>query len=132
MCRIFYITNISNQRLNDYTFVKEFEWDGSDCVIDLNGRYCLSYVEINGKPVVKSYFGKTADISEFVKKGKNVAKITLFSSNRNLLGPHHLAEAEESFLVGPFSWEKQGSWENGKSNEERENYSFVKFGLFKD
>ena len=114
------------------TFVKEFEWDGSDCVIDLNGRYCLSYVEINGNPVVKSYFGKTADISEFVKKGKNVAKITLFSSNRNLLGPHHLAEAEESFLVGPFSWEKQGSWENGKSNEERESYSFVKFGLFKD
>ena len=114
------------------TFVKEFEWDGGDCILDLSGRYSLCYLEINGKTVPKSYFGNSADISEFVKKGKNLAKITLYASNRNLLGPHCLADSEESFLVGPFSWELQGSWKNGKSDKERDSYSFVKFGLFSD
>ena len=114
------------------TFVKEFEWDGGDCILDLSGRYSLCYLEINGKAVPKSYFGKSADISEFVKKGKNRAKITLYASNRNLLGPHCLADSEECILVGPFSWELQGSWKNGKSDRERESYSFIKFGLFGD
>lgn len=112
------------------TFVKEFEWDGSDCVLRLDGRYQLSYLEINGKPVPKSYFGNLADITQFVKKGVNEARITLYSSNRNLLGPHRLKNEEGSFLVGPFSWEQQGSWKNGKSFNERESYSFVRFGLF--
>ncbi len=122
------------------TFVKNFVWNGSGgndggkdyggCVLRLSGRYQLAYVEINGKPVPKSYFGNTADISEFVVNGVNEARITLYSSSRNLLGPHHLKNAEESFLVGPFSWEQQGSWQNGKSFNERESYSFVRFGLF--
>lgn len=120
------------------TFVKNFVWDGDDldesdgCVLRLSGRYQLAYVEINGKPVPKSYFENSADISAFVKKGVNEARITLYTSNRNLLGPHHLKDSEECFLVGPFSWEQQDSWQNGKSFNERESYSFVRFGLFDD
>lgn len=72
------------------------------------------------------------DLTDYVVKGKNTAIITLYSSNRNLMGPHHLNFAEESFSVGPDSYELQGSWTNGKSSLERDNYSFVRFGLFND
>lgn len=114
------------------TLEKEFEHDGGKCILDLKGRFHLCYLTVNGKPVSKSYFADVVDLTEYVVKGKNVAVITLYSSNRNLMGPHHLIEAEECFAVGPHSFELQGSWKDGKSSMERDNYSFVRFGLFND
>ncbi|MGN1051838.1 MAG: hypothetical protein ACI4SH_00450, partial [Candidatus Scatosoma sp.] len=67
---------------------------------------------------------------EAVKNGGNEAEITLYTGNRNLLGPHHFLDSEEPLAVGPDTFELQGSWENGVSSKERANYSFVKFGLF--
>ena len=65
----------------------------------------------------------------YLKDGENVAEITLYSGNRNLLGPHHNAQAEEPTHVSPRVFELPGSWENGQSRLERKSYSFVRFGL---
>ena len=80
--------------------------------------------------MVKNYFDEKVDISDYVVKGENLARITLWSGNRNLLGPHHYNETEEPLFVGPEQYESTGTWKDGKSSIERENYSFKKFGLF--
>ena len=113
------------------TFYKQFESDGAPTILDLQGDFCILYLKINGKKVEKSYFAESVDISDYIIKGTNTAEITIFTGNRNLLGPHHLKESEDSESVSVYSYELDGSWENGVSNLERPNYSFVKMGLYK-
>ena len=114
----------------DITLEKDFECSGEPVILKLSGEYCLAEVKINGKSVKKSYFYNRIDISDYVVKGKNHAEITLYTGNRNLLGPHHLKDDEDPACVGPFTWELVGSWNNGVSSMERPEYSFVRFGLF--
>lgn len=113
------------------TLEKKFISDGKPCVLNLKGNYCLAEIVLNGKKVPKNYFDAKVDITEYIQKGENIANITLWSGNRNLLGPHHYNETEEPFFVGPEQYESTGSWKNGESSIERDNYSFKKFGLFK-
>lgn len=112
------------------TLGKEFNYDGGATVLRLNGRYHLAEIKVNGKKVAKGYFDSKVELKDYLVKGKNVAEITLYSSNRNLMGPHHMKDAEEPIAVAPDSFELLNTWKNGKSDKERDNYSFVKFGLF--
>jgi len=112
------------------TIEKTFYSDGQPCVLNLKGNYCLAELEVNGKKAPKNYFDSKVDLTDYVVNGQNVAKITLWSGNRNLLGPHHYNQAEEPPFVGPEHYESTGTWKDGKSSIERENYSFKKFGLF--
>ena len=111
------------------TLEKRFTADTLPKELEMVGEYCLSKLRINGIEVEKSYFGKVANIEKYVKAGENVAEITLFSGNRNLLGPHHLKE-EPTVWVGMDAFELEDTWQNGKSNMEREAYVFAPFGLF--
>ena len=97
--------------------------------LDLPGGYARCSVQINGKTVEMSYFAQSAEIGDYIKVGENVAQITLYSGNRNLLGPHHNIQ-EEPHYVAPRTFELPGSWKDGKSEQERSSYSFVRFGLF--
>ena len=101
-----------------------------DVVLNLLGRHQLSYLKVNGITVPKSYFKEKINISKYVHIGENELEITLISSNRNLLGPHHFKTEEEPFAVRPTTFEALKSWEKGKSSLYRDDYSFVKFGLF--
>ncbi|MCQ2387460.1 MAG: hypothetical protein MJ066_03325 [Clostridia bacterium] len=104
------------------TLESKFISDGKPCILKLKGRYGFCKLKINGKSVDKSYFATEADISNYVKKGENTAEITLYSANRNLLGPHHYI-IEECFSIGPGNFELfHTKWKNGKSEEERDNY----------
>ena len=98
-------------------------------LLDLPGNYARCALQINGQPVEMSYFGHSADVSKHLKAGENVARITLYSGNRNLLGPHHNAREEDPMYVPPRSFELPLSWKDGRSEKERSNYSFVRFGL---
>ena len=111
------------------TFEKTFIWQGGGCVLNLKGKYCLARLIINNVPVKKSYFSNKVDISNYLVKGNNTIIITVWSGNRNLFGPHHLLNNEDPKAVGPYSFELKGTWKDGKSSAERENYSFVKFGI---
>ena len=99
-------------------------------VLDLPGGYARCTLRINGELAEMSYFANSADITKYLKKGQNVAQITLYSGNRNLLGPHHNGQWEEPAHVAPRVFELPGSWKEGKSDKERSSYSFVRFGLF--
>ena len=114
----------------DITLKTSFISDGNPAVLKLSGNYCLCDLVINGKKVKKSYFADMADVTGYLKQGENLAEITLYSGNRNLLGPLHFKETEEPTGVGPYTFELPGTWKNGISSEERNNYAFVRFGLF--
>ena len=85
---------------------------------------------MNSKPVGDILWRPySLDITPFVKEGENTVEVTLFSSLRNLLGPHHL-EIGESYAVTPASFFKEdtvwGSWGKSAWND---GYCFVEFGI---
>lgn len=99
----------------------------NDVILSIPERFSLIALNINGKDVGKFMFGHSFDISKYTKVGENIIKIILYVSNRNLLGPFHCADAEESLCVGPFSFERRGLWkDDGTSDYYRGTYSFVK------
>lgn len=114
----------------EITLENDFESDGKPAILKLLGNFCLADIKINGKKVEKSYFADRVNVSKYVVNGKNHAEITLYSGNRNLLGPFHLKNNEDPENVGPYSWELVGSWKDGVSCEEVPEYSFVRFGLY--
>ncbi|MFN4228016.1 MAG: glycosyl hydrolase [Candidatus Ratteibacteria bacterium] len=69
------------------------------------------------------------EITEYIKEGKNTIEIELFSSLRNLLGPHHTKEPNPEF-VGPYSFIDWGKkW--FRSKERTLDYSTLPFGIGK-
>ena len=95
----------------------------SELIID--ERYQLIDVTVNGKRAGRMMFGKRLDLSGLLHEGENELLITLTVSNRNLYGPHH-ATNEEPLIVGPGTWERTGTWHNGKSPLCLDTYAFVK------
>lgn len=82
----------------------------------------------------------TMDVSAFADNQSHRVTVTLYSSNRNLFGPHHHIK-QESYSVGPLSFTGKFSWaereseavpitpELRKKNFWQSDYSFVSFGL---
>ncbi len=104
-----------------------------------NAKYVLSLkrlnapaarLEVNGeKAAVLIFAPYSADITEYLKNGKNEIKITLLSGNRNLLGPHHKPQGE-IYNVGPSTFTDEYGWADDKSKPVwTDNYSFVRFGV---
>ncbi len=104
-----------------------------------NAKYVLSLkrlnapaarLEVNGKKAAILMFTPfNADITEYLKNGENEVKITLFSGNRNLLGPHHKPQGE-IYSVGPSTFTDKHGWADDTSQPAwTDDYSFVKFGI---
>lgn len=104
-----------------------FENDGRPCNLRLPKNAHLSYLKVNGVSVEQGYFEDAPDISQFVKKGDNIAEITVYSGNRNLLGPHHYLPDPEPQMVDPQMFDFILRYKNGKCEREGKKYSFVKF-----
>ncbi|MCM8786144.1 MAG: hypothetical protein NC899_07945, partial [Candidatus Omnitrophica bacterium] len=69
------------------------------------------------------------EITDYLKEGKNTIEVELFSSLRNLFGPHHLKEHNPEF-VSPFSFfDNCEKW--FKSKSKTPDYSTLPFGIGK-
>lgn len=87
-----------------------------------------SEVYINGRFAGNSFWRyEPIDITDLVKDGENKLSVKLYSSNRNLLGPHHHIDGEVLW-VGPFSFTQMRNW-NDEQNTWTDSYAFVKFGI---
>lgn len=96
-----------------------------NCKLVIDKRFHLIEVKVNGEYVGKLMFKNEIDISKYVKVGENDIELNLTCGNRNLFGPFHTLE-QENLGVGPNTFERFGTWENGKSKIFRDSYSFVK------
>ena len=103
--------------------------DDTDLALQLSGRIHYAKLFVNGHYAGEYLFTDTLDISKFAKVGNNNVEIELFTGTRNLLGPFHHANAEESFYVTPGSFVWDG-WENLQHSNYRKSYSLVRTGLF--
>ncbi|MDN4617879.1 glycosyl hydrolase [Paenibacillus sp. PsM32] len=101
-----------------------FQWDRPDAV--------LSKLWLNGQEVHTFLWAPyEVEITSYVHSGANEVIIELFSSCRNLLGPHHHIRGELT-MVGPDSFKDTPSWTDGDNDTEHiytPRYCMVTFGL---
>jgi hypothetical protein len=113
----------------EITLEKTIEISNPKCKMNLNGRFAVAEVHLNGEFVAKIMFDNVCDLSGFAKQGANLLTIKLINSNRNILGPFHCANDYEPYGVSPATFDMYGSWENDRSPQYRDSYSFVSFGI---
>ncbi|MBE5747142.1 MAG: hypothetical protein E7352_03075 [Clostridiales bacterium] len=94
-----------------------------DLLIDWN--YHLIDVTVNGAYVGRMMFGNKLDLSKYLQKGENEIELVVTIGNRNLMGPFHALE-EEPLYVGPHTWERMGTWKEGKSDKVADGYALIK------
>ena len=109
----------------DITLTQEIELESTNVALTLDKPFLVVEVEINDTYAGKMMLDARLDISSLARKGKNKVRLTVTVGNRNLLGPFHTPEQEEGF-VGPDTFERFGTWQDGKSRHYLEKYAFLK------
>ncbi len=110
----------------DITLKQTVVVEDTDCMLVFDKRFHLVDVTVNGEYLGRVMFGNKIDVSKALKKGENVIELILTAGNRNLLGPFHLINPEESF-IGPSNFERIGTWDkDGNSPKLAKGYAFVK------
>ena len=92
------------------------------------GRCAVVDVSVNGEFAGTLMFKRSIDLSPWLREGENTITLRMYNTLRNLLGPHHHAEAE-SYGVGPKSFTLENMWDGETCPEYRDRYSFVRFGI---
>lgn len=105
------------------TLKKKFIYNSGDCVLKINGNFGYAEIYVNGIKATKSYFDDKTDVSTLVKKGENELQVTLYTGNRNLLGPHH-------FVDENCSWASPGTFEMFKECKGEGEYVFGERTLY--
>ncbi len=108
----------------DITLQQTVTVEETDCELVFDERFHLLEVKVNGVDFGRVMLGNRLDISKALKKGENQVEIVLTVGNRNLLGPFHTKEEEGG--VGPYTFERIGTWKDGKSPLLADGYAFVK------
>ena len=109
----------------DITLMQKINVEDVNAKLVIDGRFHLIEVKVNGRYVGKMLFSDQLDLTGYLNKGENEIELTLTVGNRNLLGPFHSLE-EEPLGVGPYTFERFGTWKNGKSEYVAPYYAFVK------
>ena len=105
---------------------QEIEVDDVNKTLMIPERFQLIDLYVNNKFVKRMMLDNKADLSKYLKVGKNEIRLDLVVSNRNLLGPHHDG-MEEPLSVGPYTFERFNTWdEKGQSPLCLPRYTFVK------
>lgn len=130
----------TNNYLNGYPFFKgqitlqgEYYHDGSDKkILSLIGRYQMAEVFVNDKKT-NLVLSEKKDITALLNKGKNQIRIVVYSSLRNLFGPHHLKREIEDlgWGISPYSFTMRGAWGDNVPNEYTPEHVCVEFGINK-
>ncbi len=108
----------------DITLKQSINLEDTSYQLVIPEHFLLIDVKVNGKNAGRMMFSTKLDISKYLKKGQNEIELTLTIGNRNLLGPFHTI-GEHDF-IGPDTFERLGSWQDGKSRYFNPEYSFKK------
>ncbi len=92
----------------------------------VNGTYQSAKVQINGKLAGTLLFDRVVEIKDYIHPGENNIQIDFVISNRNLLGPHHLADQSSRHGVSPHSWELTNEWLKDEKTGYRKSYELLK------
>lgn len=95
--------------------------------LQLKGRYASAKIQWNEYETDVVLSEHIQIPKQFVREYNQIV-ITLFSGNRNLLGPHHWAKESEPKAINPSYFTMSGRWKDGMCDLYRESYSLVAFG----
>ena len=110
----------------DIALEQEIDIDDVNQLLVFDERFQMIDVYVNDQFVKRLIFKYKLDLSKYLRIGKNKIKLILTVSNRNLMGIHH-DNAEEPLSIGPYSFERFGTWKkDGTSPIFKKRYSFVK------
>lgn len=99
--------------------------EDTDVTLRLGGRFHYADVSVNGKRVGGLLFDDEIDLNGYLVKGKNVIEVAAYNACRNKMGPFHYKPAEEPVSVAPGTFELFGTWKDGKSDQQTDEYRFV-------
>lgn len=115
--------------------------DAADTALDLGAPHAgLVQAAVNGGTAHTLLWPPYRLHDAGLHPGENTLTVTLYASNRNMLGPHHHSKGEP-FSVGPSSWTGEFSWvereseavvitpDMRKQNFWQNGWNFVPFGL---
>ena len=108
------------------TLKKKVSFDMTNILLRVEGEYQMAVVKVNGVTAGKLLFEQEVDISHVAKQGENEIEITFILSNRNRMGPHHIA-ASNRMMVCPWSFELSGTWKEEMSDYYHTHCDFKKF-----
>ena len=106
----------------------EIDARGDEKELILSGRFAVAKVSVNGGPEKMLMFTDRCPVEGEMKEGKNTLRVTLISSYRNVFGPFHDPDPDP-FGVGPETFNRYGTWQEGKSPRFKDRYAFVHFGV---
>ncbi len=104
-------------------------------IIRFDGFYGVAAkLSANGKEKVVIYTRSGTDVTDILEDGENELVVTLYGSNRNLLGPFHHKSGEPAFVGNSTFRGKKGFedtilYDHFGEDTYDGNYHFVKFGL---
>jgi len=110
------------------TFDIQLDAAGDEKQLTLGGRFAVAKISINGSDEKMLMMYDNCDVTGLFKAGRNDVRVTIISSYRNVFGPFHDRDTDP-FGVGPDTFARYGSWEDGKSRRYVDRYSFVHFGV---
>lgn len=118
--------------MGNITLEGEYEYDGKgEKTLWLDGRYQTAELFINDEKTDLTLDEKK-NITRYLKTGKNKIRIKVYSSLRNLFGPHHCKkEVEERSMIGPWAFTMRGEWLNGTPRVYTNEHISVPFGVHK-
>ena len=111
--------------VNDIICDKELN---EEIILEINGRYQMVKVTVNDV-TLSSQFDNKYNITNYLNNGRNKIKIIIYSSLRNLLGPHHTKPNPEPFGVNPSLFTYRTMWEKGIPDNYSTSYNSVFFGI---
>ncbi len=98
--------------------------------LKFTGRFAALDVFVDGNFVKTVMFDRICDLAAYADGKEHLLTLVIYSSNRNIYGPHHFKPEYEPLSVSPWTFDLTGSWkDNYESDYYRENYSFVKFSI---
>lgn len=134
----FYITELPSKVSGDQLISEGFPFFAGSLSLaqmltiskEENLRYYIEFQKIDAASAQVSINGKSAgfigwrpyrvEVTDLLINGSNEITVTLFGSNRNLLGPHHNNNGM-TFMINPKSFSQDKDW--------TDQYCFVKFGI---
>lgn len=103
---------------------------GEPAELCLSGRFALAEAEINGvKLDPPMMFTRHVNIEKYLREGDNDIVLTLYNSNFNLLGPHHINGSPVPTGAGPEDFAFENAFCDREESDRFDNaYGFVRFG----
>ena len=113
------------------TLEKEFDLKSTDYKLKFDSVEANAIeINVNGKDVKTLIFNPfEADISKYLKEGRNKIRLTFTNNLRNMLGPHHFVAGEINYTSPANFYKEPCIWWQGTEADWNSEYCFMNFGI---